>query len=128
MKRHFPPHLELSAGPVGALDLALHAAASGDHNLLHLDESVAAAAGFERPVIHGMLTMAYVARLFSAQFGAGAVLRLATRFTGVALRGDVVHVVASLESVDEAGARYQVKAATDAGWEVAAGTVLVAHG
>ena len=36
----FPPELELSCGPVTAIDLALFAAASGDHNPLHLDADV----------------------------------------------------------------------------------------
>jgi acyl dehydratase len=55
----YPAYLELECGPVTAIDLALFAAASGDHNPLHLDADVARAAGFDRPLVHGMLSTAF---------------------------------------------------------------------
>ncbi len=58
-----PATLTLRSAPVGPVQLALFAAASGDHNPLHLDPEVARKAGFERPVVHGMLTMALAGRL-----------------------------------------------------------------
>ena len=70
-----PARLELTCGPLSAVDLALFAAASGDHNPLHLDAEVARAAGFDRPVVHGMLTMACVARLFTPGAGIGDITR-----------------------------------------------------
>src|SRR5205823_2008850 len=84
LKPAYPPSLELRWGPISAVDLALYAAASGDHNPLHLDADVARAAGFERTVVHGMLTMACVGRLFTSRFGPLSLLSLQTRFTGVA--------------------------------------------
>ena len=44
MTASWPATVELRCGPVGAIDLALYAAASGDHNPLHLDADVARAA------------------------------------------------------------------------------------
>ena len=41
-----PLTLTLRCGPVTAVDLALFAAASGDHNPLHLDADSARRAGF----------------------------------------------------------------------------------
>jgi acyl dehydratase len=48
-----PASIRLECGPVTALDLALYAASSSDHNPLHLDDEIARAVGFERPVVHG---------------------------------------------------------------------------
>lgn len=120
-----PPSLELRCGPISAVDLALYAAASGDHNPLHLDADVARAAGFERPVVHGMLTMAHAARLFTSRFGAGALLSLHTRFTGVALRGDSLVLTGTLTGHDATNAHYTVRACTDAGLEVMTGSAQV---
>lgn len=122
----YPPQLELSCGPVAAVDLALFAAASGDHNPLHLDVEVARAAGFDRPVVHGMLTMAYAARLFTRHFGAGSVRALQTRFTGVAKLGDTVVLHATLAKVEEGLGHYELRARTAAGTELVAGSARIA--
>jgi acyl dehydratase len=122
----FPNELALRCGPIAAIDLALFAAASGDHNPLHLDTEVARAAGFERPLVHGMLTMACVARLFTQRFGAGCISALETRFTGSALRGDTLEVRASLLGVDAGVARYDVRAVTLNGLELATGKASIA--
>lgn len=122
----FPDELALRCEPIAAIDLALFAAASGDHNPLHLDTEVALAAGFERPIVHGMLTMAQVAKLFTQRFGAGCIRALETRFTGSALRGDTLEIRASLLGVDAGVARYDVRAATVSGIELAIGKASIA--
>lgn len=119
------PRLTCSHGPVSAVDLALFAAASGDHNPLHLDATVAQAAGFERPVVHGMYTMAVIARLFAQACGAGRVRSLRTRFTGSALLGDTLVVEAALDEQDDGQARYRVSARTAAGTELVVGVAVV---
>jgi acyl dehydratase len=123
----FPQTLALRCGPISAVDLALFAAASGDHNPLHLDAAVARAAGFERPVVHGMYTMACAARLFTQAFGAGCVQALQTRFTGVALVGDTIEFVAERSNVQARDAQYKINARTAAGAEVLSGTARVRH-
>jgi len=122
----FPEHLELRCGPVTAVDLALFAAASGDHNPLHLDVEAARAAGFDRPLVHGMLTMAYTARLFTRTFGAGSVRHLDTRFTGVARLGDTVALSATLSGVEAGLAVYALTARADGGGELMSGSARVA--
>lgn len=124
-----PATLALRHGPVSAVDLALFAAASGDHNPLHLDEDVARAAGFERPLVHGMLTMAVAGRLFTQAFGPGSVLALQTRFTGAALRGEMLHVAATLERTPDGGiAHYALSVRNDRDAEVATGHARVRTG
>jgi acyl dehydratase len=120
-----PASIELRCGPISATDLALFAAASGDHNPLHLDDEVARAAGFDRPVVHGMLTMACVARLFTTRFGPTALLALTTRFTGAALRGDSIMVSAALVEHDAQTAHYSVGGCTQAGHEIVTGSARV---
>jgi acyl dehydratase len=128
MSSLYPQDFALECGPVSAVDLALFAAAAGDHNPLHLDPDVASAAGFERPVVHGMLTMAYVGRLLTRQFGPGCVRALRTKFTGVALRGDRLVLRASLNGVQDGIGHYSIVAQTWSGAEVVAGEAkVVAH-
>ena len=64
----FPNELALRCGPISRHRPRPYAAASGDHEPLHLDTEVARAAGFERPIVHGMLTMACVAPALHAAF------------------------------------------------------------
>lgn len=121
-----PPALQLTHGPVMAIDLALFAASSGDHNPLHLDAAVARAAGFDHPVVHGMLTMAFVARLFTRHFGASSVRALNTRFVGVALLGDTIELSATLVDTTNDVARYDLSARTTGGTELVTGQARIA--
>lgn len=122
----FPETLGLQCGPVSAVDLALFAAASGDHNPLHLDAEVARAAGFERPVVHGMLTMAYAGRLITRQFGPGSLARLHTRFTSAASLGDTIDLRGErLEITPDGMARYRLVARNQAGTALMDGEALV---
>jgi acyl dehydratase len=125
MTRAFPDSLSLQTEPISAVALALFAAAAGDHNPLHLDESVASAAGFEQPLIHGMLTMAHVGRLFTSHFGAGSVADLDTRFTGVAMRGQRLTLQAQLERLEDGEALYRITAQHDGGTPVVQGEARV---
>jgi acyl dehydratase len=121
----FPPRLALDWGPVSAVDLALFAAASGDHNPLHLDAEVARDAGFDRPIVHGMLTMACTARAFTAAFGAGSVRSLEARFVGIAKLGDTIRVEATLEAVEGDLARYAIAARAADGRDLVTGSARV---
>ncbi len=58
---------------------------SGDYNTLHSDPDVAAAAGFERPILHGLCTYGMAAH---------AVLRAVTRYDATRLRAFAVRFTA----------------------------------
>jgi acyl dehydratase len=67
-----------------------YAAASGDHNPIHLDDRVARAVGFPGPINHGLGTMSLVAGgLVDGLAGGdpGRLRRLGARFTDVVLPG-----------------------------------------
>lgn len=121
----YPVTLDLHCGPVMAVDLALFAAGSGDHNPLHLDVEVARSAGFDQPLVHGMLTMAYAGRLFTRHFGAGAVRQLQTRFTGTARKGDTLQLQARLREVVDGVAHYELTGTTGSGAPVVSGSARV---
>ncbi|MBX3642144.1 MAG: MaoC family dehydratase N-terminal domain-containing protein [Rubrivivax sp.] len=110
---NWPAELRLHTPPVTPLQLALFAAASGDHNPLHLDPDVARRAGFDKPVVHGMLSMALAAKLFTREFGPQALMRLHTRFVGVALVGEALELVATLREANEQAAHYLLRASTE---------------
>ena len=55
----------LSIEPITRKTLALFAGASGDHQPAHLDIDAARAKGYEDVFAHGMLSMAYLARLLT---------------------------------------------------------------
>jgi acyl dehydratase len=55
----------LTAEPISRATLALFAGASGDHNPIHIDLDVARSAGLDDVFAHGMLSMAYLARLLT---------------------------------------------------------------
>jgi acyl dehydratase len=55
--------LEIPA--ISRTTLALFAAASGDHNPIHIDIDNAQSAGLDDVFAHGMLSMAYLARLLT---------------------------------------------------------------
>lgn len=122
----WPATLTLRSEAVTPVQLALFAAASGDHNPLHLDPEVARRAGFDQPVVHGMFSMAVAARMFTHRFGPGCVRLLQTRFTGVALVGDVLEMSATLQGVEAGRAHYAVRGTTASGAEVFTGMARVA--
>jgi len=81
--------------------IARYAAASGDHNPLHLDQDFAAATQFGGTIAHGMLLLAYLSEMLTAAFG-GRWLeggRLKVRFRGPARPGDTIMVTGLVKAV-----------------------------
>jgi acyl dehydratase len=62
-------------------DLVAYAHASGDHNPIHQDESVARSVGLPGVIAHGMYTMALAARAVSAWFPGAEVVSFGCKFT-----------------------------------------------
>ena len=77
------PGAELTAQEyvVTRSDLVAYAEASGDHNPIHQDESVARAVGLPGVVAHGMYTMALAARAVTDWTDDAEVLQLSCTFT-----------------------------------------------
>jgi acyl dehydratase len=62
-------------------DLVAYAEASGDHNPIHQDESVAASVGLPGVIAHGMYTMALAARAVGEWFPGSEVVSFGCKFT-----------------------------------------------
>ena len=77
-------------------DQALLYRLTGDRNPLHADPVFAARGGFERPILHGMCTYGYVARLLVNHLAGGdasGLRSMAGRFTRPVLPGDPLRLV-----------------------------------
>jgi len=79
---------ELDAGTVDRLTLALYCGASGDHNPIHVDIDFARQAGLDDVFAHGMLSMAWLARVVTGWVPQRAIRNLSTRFVAITHVGD----------------------------------------
>ena len=82
-----------------------YAKVSGDGNLIHLDDSVAKQMGFPSVIVHGMLSMAYLADSLLVSFPEKEyrILRLSTRFRRVAFPGDALSCGGKIKKVSDSG-------------------------
>lgn len=96
-------------------DLVRYAGASGDFNVIHWNERVAASVGLPDVIAHGMLTMAMAVRVVTDWIGdPGAVLEYGVRFTRPVVVPD-----------DDAGARLDVSAKVTAVSDEGVATVAI---
>lgn len=75
------PALELPA--ISRTTLALFAGGSGDHNPIHIDLDFAKSAGMDDVFAHGMLSMAYLARLLTNWVPQSAIRSYGVRFAAI---------------------------------------------
>jgi acyl dehydratase len=73
----------LTVEPITRTTLALFAGASGDHNPIHIDLDVARSAGLDDVFAHGMLSMAYLARLLTDRFPQERIRSYRVRFAAI---------------------------------------------
>ncbi|BBZ39489.1 MaoC/PaaZ C-terminal domain-containing protein [Mycobacterium conspicuum] len=93
----------LAIDPISRTTLALFAGASGDHNPIHIDLDVARSAGLDDVFAHGMLSMAYLARLLTNVVPQQQLRSFQVRFaaiTPVHGRPTCTGTVASINEVD----------------------------
>ncbi|MFA5938290.1 MAG: MaoC/PaaZ C-terminal domain-containing protein [Sinimarinibacterium sp.] len=82
------PELVLPA--ISRHTLALYCGGSGDHNPLHVDSDFARSAGLDDVIAHGMLVMAYLARLLTNVFHPEHLRAWRVRFLEMTHVGDVI--------------------------------------
>jgi acyl dehydratase len=95
---------------------------SGDYNVLHADPAVARAAGFQRPILHGLCTYGMAAHALLktvCSYDASRIRRVATRFTSPVTPGETVR----FEFWDGGQGRFHLRATIDA-----RGTVVLNNG
>jgi acyl dehydratase len=94
-----------------------YAGASGDFNPIHIDEDFAKAVGLPGRILHGLWTMAQVARA-QTEFAGGpqALKRLSVQFRGMGLPEQEITVTGTVTSVEDGVA--VVEAAAEQGGNV----------
>lgn len=83
-----------------------YAGASGDFNPIHIDDEFARQVGLPGRILHGLWTMAQVARAHTETFGGPASLqRLSVQFRGMGVMEEEIVVTGTVrEVVDDGGA------------------------
>jgi acyl dehydratase len=85
-----------------------YAGASGDFNPIHIDEEFARQVGLPGRILHGLYTMAQVARAHTeAGGGPGSLKRLSVQFRGMGLPEQELVVTGTVTSVDDGVARVE---------------------
>lgn len=78
-----------------------YAAASGDGNPIHLDPAAARAAGLPAPILHGLYTMAQVARCARLAAGDRQLRRLAVDFRALGFPGEEIEISGVVEDATD---------------------------
>lgn len=104
-----------------------YAAASGDHNRIHVDPAFAAATPLGGTIAHGMLVLGLIGEMMHAAHGDAWVQtgRLKVRFKAPTRSGDTVTASAALASSAGGVAEYNVQCATQNGEVVIEGRASV---
>ena len=92
-------HLELTVTPDPFVTVR-YAGASGDFNPIHIDEQYAKGAGLPGRILHGLWTMAQVARAHTEAAGGPEHLkRLSVQFRGIGQLGQEIVVTGTVTAV-----------------------------
>jgi acyl dehydratase len=103
-----------------------YAGASGDFNPIHVDDEFAQRVGLPGRILHGLWTMAQVARaLTDAGGGPHSLQRLEVTFRGMALPDREIEVTGKVAEVTDGVARVEVRAEQDGKAIVRAGQAEV---
>ena len=88
-----------------------YAGASGDYNPIHIDEEFAKSVGLPGRILHGLWSMAQVARAMTdAGGGPESLKRLSVQFRGMGVLEQEVVVTAQVEAVQDGLARVSAEA------------------
>ena len=118
------PPLQTEA--ISRLTLALYCGASGDHNPIHVDTDFAHAAGMDDVFAHGMLGMAYLARVVTGWVPQRAIRALNTRFVAITHVGDRITCSGSVvEKLADRQVRLALTAQDQSGAVKLAGEAIV---
>jgi acyl dehydratase len=95
----------LTKPPVTVEQLKEYAKAADDPNPIHLDEAFAKEAGFPSVIVHGMISMAFMADhlIFNFPEKTYAVVRMKARFRKVTFPGDVLRCEGKVKKISPSG-------------------------
>lgn len=93
----------LPVEPISRTTLALFAGSSGDHVPLHIDIDFAKSAGLDDVFAHGMLSMAYLGRLLTDNFGVDKLRNYKVRFAAITPVHGQPTCRGTVRSIDDVG-------------------------
>ena len=93
----------LSIDPISRTTLALFAGSSGDHMPFHIDIDAAKSAGMDDVFAHGMLSMAYLGRLLTDNFGVENLRSFKVRFSAITPVYGQPTCRGTVRTIDDAG-------------------------
>lgn len=92
--------------PLSRLTLALYCGASGDHNPIHVDIDFVKKAGMPDVIAHGMLSMAWLARVLTSWVPQTALREYSVRFAAMTQVGERITCAGKVvEKFERAGER-----------------------
>ena len=101
----------LALPPVSRLTLALYCGASGDHNPIHVDTDFAHSAGMPDVIAHGMLSMAWLARVLTDWVPQTAIREYSVRFAAMTQVGERITCSGQVTEKFEADGERRVRLA-----------------
>jgi acyl dehydratase len=119
----------LTLPPVSRTTLALYAGASGDYNPIHVDIDFARAAGAPDVFAHGMLSMAWLARMLTGWTAQQNLREFSVRFSSITAVGERItcrgRVTEKLERGGEQLVRVALQTTNDGGEVKLTGEALI---
>ena len=120
----------LTLPPLSRLTLALYCGASGDHNPIHVDSDFARSAGMPDVFAHGMLSMAWLARVLTNWVPQSAIRAYSVRFAAITQVAETITcsgvITDKFEEDGERRVRLQLTTANAEGQVKLAGDAVVA--
>lgn len=99
----------LELPPISRSTLALFAGASGDLNPMHIDFDVAREAGYGDVFAHGMLSMAYLARLLTRWLPQAKLRSYGVRFAAITPVHARPNCTGTVTGIEEAGGEHRAR-------------------
>jgi acyl dehydratase len=88
-----------------------YAGASGDFNPIHIDDELARSVGLPGRILHGLWSMAQVARAHTEAFGGpDALVALSVEFRAMGVPEQELHVVGTVSELTDTGALTRAEA------------------
>ena len=121
---------EFETPPLTRHTLALYCGASGDHNPIHVDIDFAKAAGMPDVIAHGMLSMAWLARVLTNWVPQSALREYSVRFAAMTQVGERIrcagHITEKFERRGERCVRLALSTTNPEGVIKLAGEAVIA--
>jgi acyl dehydratase len=117
-----------TVGPLGPVEVARYAGASGDYNPLHLDVDAAKAAGYPGIFVMGLLPASILATYVADQLGLDNLRSFAVRYRKQVWLGDTVTCAGEVNDSEPGLLTVELSCSTDREGTVLTATAVVSIG